>query len=568
MGVLNYLKNKKTQPEEIDPDEIFLDSSNIPKFNRDHFEGNIEKSIGKNIGYGVGIAAILFFSLFTVKLWVLEIKDNAKYSARSENNRLRHVNIFAERGKILDRNGIVIASNEGAPDPILGFQYRKYSNTEGIGNLVGFVKYPKVDKSGNYYETDVRGLDGIEKIYNNILGGLNGLKIVEVDAFNKIQSEGLYQAPEKGKDIKLSVDSALSKALYNFISETAASREFVGGAGIIMDVETGELVAITSFPEYNPQILTDGKDSATLSNYDKDPRKPYLDRVVNGLYAPGSIVKPFDALAVLNEKIIDPKKIIVSTGSISIPNEYDPTKKSVFNDWRAHGPVDMKKAIAVSSDVYFYEVIGGYQDQIGLGITRLEKYLRIFGFGSPVENEYLNGEAGTIPNPDWKEINFPNDPLWRVGDTYNTAIGQYGVQVTPIQVVRAVSALANGGKLVEPTIIFQDGSQPIKSVQTGIPSEYFQIVREGMRDGVTEGIASGLNISQTTIAAKTGTAQVGISKKKVNSWVTGFFPYSNSRYAFVIMMERGPSENTVGAIYVMRQFLDWASMNAPEILKN
>lgn len=567
MGIKNFLKNKKKHSNEIDPDEIFLDSSNMPKFNRDYLEGTIEKSIIKRVGYAVGIAAILMFLSFGIKLWALEINNSEKYVKRSENNRLRHATIFAQRGKILDRNGVVLASNEGTPDPVLGFQYRKYSNVLGIGNLVGFVKYPKIDKAGYYYETEIRGIDGIEKIYNVDLSGTDGLKIVEVNAFNKIQSEGLYQEVRNGKDIKLSIDTKLSSALYEFIEQTADARGFSGGAAVIMDVRTGELIALTSFPEYDPQILTDGKNITALANYDKDPRKPYLDRVVNGLYAPGSIIKPFDAVAVLSEKIIDPKKTIVSTGSISIPNEYDPTKNSVFNDWKAHGAVDMRKAIAVSSDVYFYEVIGGYQDQIGLGIARLEKYLRVFGFGTPVDNSYLNGEAGTIPNPDWKAINFPEDP-WRVGDTYNTAIGQYGVQVTPIQVVKALSAIANSGKLVEPTIIFQDGSTPIKFTQTGIPVEYFQVVKEGMRQGVTDGIATGLNIPQVKIAAKTGTAQVGISKKSVNSWITGFFPYDNPKYVFALIMEKGPSENTIGALYVMRQFLDWASINASQLLDN
>lgn len=561
-----FPKNKKRVSAEIDPEEIFLDASNIPKFDRGHLEGSIEKTIVRRVGYSLGIVAILIFSSFSIKLWALEIKNGPKYLARSENNRLRQVAVFAERGKIFDRNGKVIASNDGNTDPILGFQYRKYANTEGMGNLVGFVKYPKVDKSGYYYETEVRGLDGVEKIYNDTLKGTDGLKIIEVNAFDKIQSEGLYQKPINGTDLKLSVDARFSKTLYNLIAQTAADRDFSGGAAAIMDIDTGELIALTSFPEYNPEILTDGKDASALSNYDKDPRKPYLDRVIDGLYTPGSIVKPFIAVGVLNEKIIDPTKIIISTGSISIPNEYDPTKKSVFNDWRVNGPVDIRRAIAVSSDVYFYEVVGGYQNQIGLGITKLEKYMRLFGFGSAIDNPYLAGESGTIPNPEWKELNFPNDP-WRVGDTYNTAIGQYGVQVTPIQVVRAMSAIADGGKLIEPTIIFQNGGQPIKSVQTAIPNEYFQIVKEGMRQAVTEGTASGLNISQVKVAAKTGTAEVGTLKKRVNSWVTGFFPYDKPRYSFVVMMEKGPSSNTVGALYVMRQFLEWASLNAPEILK-
>lgn len=567
MFTRNPFKRSRPISNGIDPDEIFLDSSNIPKFNRDQFEGNIEKSINNKTAYGIGVLAILIFLIFSGKLWSLEVKDYANYTVRSENNRLRFAAIFPERGKILDRNGVVIAKNSDSPDQTLGYQTRIYDNTTGIGNAIGFVKYPKVDSSGFYYQTEVAGVDGIEKVYNNVLAGTNGIKIVEVNAFNQIQSEGLYSQAENGKDLKLSIDTRLTKAFYGFMEQTAADRGFSGGAATLMDINTGELLALTSFPEYNPQILTDGKDAAALKNYAEDSRKPYLDRPINGLYAPGSIVKPFIAIGALNEKIIAPDKVIQTHGSISIPNEYDPTKNSVFNDWRNNGPVDMRKAIAVSSDVYFYEVGGGFENQVGLGIDRIKKYLGLFGFGAPVDSIFLSGESGVIPDPDWKAMNFPDDP-WRIGDTYNMSIGQYGLQVTPIQVVRAVSAIANGGKMVEPTVLFQDGTEPIKKVDTGISPDYFQIVREGMRQGVTQGIATALNVPEVAVAVKTGTAEVGITKARVNSWVIGFFPYEKPRYAFAIMMEKGPRDNTVGALYVMRQFLDWASVNDPELLKN
>lgn len=567
MNIRDFFKRSKRDKREIDPDEIFLDSSNIPKFNRYQFEGNIESSIGNGVGYGVGVFVLLIFVVFVGRLWGLEVKKYADYAVRSENNRLRFAAIFPERGKIFDRNGLVIAKNSVNPEETLGYQTRIYENTYGIGNSIGFVKYPKVDSSGFYYQTEVEGIDGIEKTYNVLLSGVNGVKIVEVNSHNQIQSEGLYSKAVNGKDLKLSVDTRLTKALYDFMEQIAAERDFSGGAATLMDINTGELLVLTSFPEYNPQILTDGKDAVALRGYDKDSRKPYLDRPTNGLYAPGSIVKPFIAIGVLNEKIISAEKIIETHGSISIPNEYDPTKNSVFNDWRDNGPVDLRKAIAVSSDVYFYEVGGGFEKQAGLGIARIKKYLELFGFGSPVESVFLSGESGVIPDPDWKDENFPNDP-WRIGDTYNMSIGQYGLLVTPIQVIKAVSAIANGGKMVEPTIIFQDGSEPIKKIDVGISADYFQIVREGMRQGVTTGIATALNIPEVKVAVKTGTAEVGISKKRVNSWVIGFFPYNKPRYAFALMMEKGPRDNTIGALYVMRQFLEWASINAPELLKD
>ena len=132
--------------------------------------------------------------------------------------------------------------------------------------------------------------------------------------------------------------------------------------------------------------------------------------------SPGSIVKPYVAIAALEEKVIDPEKEILSTGSISVPNPYDPTRKTVFMDWKAHGLVDMRRAIAVSSNVYFYEVGGGFEGQPGLGIARLNKYFRMFGLGKSVDGGLFDGPAGTVPSPEWKERVFPGDP-WRIGDT-------------------------------------------------------------------------------------------------------------------------------------------------------
>jgi penicillin-binding protein 2 len=276
-------------------------------------------------------------------------------------------------------------------------------------------------------------------------------------------------------------------------------------------------------------------------------------------------MKPYVAIGALSENIIDPKKQILSTGSISVPNPYDKTKKTVFNDWKAHGWVDMKRAIAVSSNVYFFEVGGGFENQKGLGITNIEKYLRLFGFGSATGINIGDEETGTIPNPAWKAEYFDGEE-WRVGDTYNTAIGQYGMQVTPIQVVRAVTALANNGTLLKPTI-FNDPNDTF-SEKLPLKEDYFEIIREGMREGVAGGgTAQALNIPEVNVAAKTGTAELGSEKRSVNSWVTGFFPYENPRYAFIVQMESGPRANLTGATFVMRSLFEWMALNTPEYIK-
>jgi penicillin-binding protein 2 len=227
----------------------------------------------------------------------------------------------------------------------------------------------------------------------------------------------------------------------------------------------------------------------------------------------------------------------------------------------------MRRAIAVSSDVYFYEIGGGFENQPGLGIEKIEKYMRLFGFGETIQDNPLFDRTGTIPSPEWKKENF-EDGSWRIGDTYHTSIGQYGFQVTPIQVARAVASIANNGALLSPTILQTSEPEAIKkSEPLGFSDEQMSIVKDGMRLAVIEGTASGLNIPQVTIAAKTGTAELGASKKFVNSWIVGFFPYEKPRFAFAAIMEKGPYDNTIGALYVVRQLFEWMAVNTPEYLK-
>jgi penicillin-binding protein 2 len=194
--------------------------------------------------------------------------------------------------------------------------------------------------------------------------------------------------------------------------------------------------------------------------------------------------------------------------------------------------------------------------------------LESFGFTKKTGFDTQKEASGIIPDPKWKEENF-NGEIWRIGDTYNTAIGQYGVQITPIQAVVAVSAIANGGTLMTPSILFTSTSTVAKGAKVPIDPGNFQIVREGMRASVAEGgTAAGLNTSNVNVAGKTGTAELGTRKQFVNSWVIGFFPYENPKYAFAVVMEKGPATNLLGGTYVMRTLLDWMAVNTPEYLRN
>jgi penicillin-binding protein 2 len=359
------------------------------------------------------------------------------------------------------------------------------------------------------------------------------------------------------------LDSKIQKELFNNIKNLAENSSYVGGAGIIMDINNGEIIASTSYPEYSSEVLSQGKDQEKIKGYLTDKRKVFLDRVISGLYSPGSIVKPFLALGALNEGIISPDKQILSTGSISVPNPYDKTKPTIFKDWKAHGYTDMREAIAVSSDVYFYTIGGGFQGQKGLGIVNIEKYMKMFGVDTKTGIDLPDEKSGVIPNEIWKAKNFKGD-IWRIGDTYHTAIGQYGFQVTPIEMVRATGALANGGTLQTPHFLLGDTEMENKKTQLTFRPEDLKVIYEGMRQTVTIGTTQNLNVPYVKVASKSGTAQVGILKNKVNSWVIGFFPYENPRYAFTVLMESGPTSGASNAASVMRATLDYMSLNTTE----
>jgi penicillin-binding protein 2 len=556
-----FLKQKKYN-QDIAPDEIFLDSANLPGFDNDMFEGRIEKPIKKFPIILVGFIFLTIILFFGYRTFALQIAKGDDFIKRSEKNVLRHTLIFSDRGLIYDRNQVPLAWNIPATND-LDFNLRKYIDKPGMAHVLGYVNYPQKDKAGFYYDTDISGVEGIEKKLNEILSGKNGLKIIETDALNKIISNSAIEQPQNGKNITLTIDSQLQEKLFNSIKNIVDEHGFVGGGGVIMDIYTGEIIALTSYPEFDPNKMLIG-DKESYNSFLNDSRKPFLNRITQGLYTPGSIVKPYVAAAALQEKIITPFTQILSVKNMIVPNPYNPDNPSIFTDWKAHGLVDVRKALAVSSNVFFYQIGGGYGSQKGLGITLLEKYLRDFGFGEIPEDSFFGNLSGTIPNPEWKQKIFEDD--WRLGDTYFTSIGQYGMQVTPIQIIRVVSVLANGGDLIEPKIV-KDDQSPVIDRKVSISNENLKIVREGMRMGVMSGTASGLNYPDFEIAAKTGTAELGISKEDVNSWTIGFFPYNNPKYAFVIVMERGNRNNTIGGIAVARQFFDWLKFNAKEYIQ-
>ncbi len=559
--MLFFRKEKET---EISLDEILLDSSNLPAFNTNRMEGRMELPLTRARVYLIAAIFVLLAGVFLFQLFRLQIILGAEYTETSERNKLAKTLLVAERGTIYDRNGELVAWNERDSSGEYEFPVRAYTDREGFGQLIGYVSYPKKDSAGFYYRTEYIGRNGIEETYGDILKGENGERLIEVNALGEIISQNVVEPPVPGGELILSLDAELSEAMHDLIATTTKQNGFRSGAGAMVDVQTGEIIALTSFPSYDPEVLADGDDADLISSYNTDTRFPFLNKVIAGQYTPGSIVKPFLAYGALKEKIIDPMKIVYSNGSLVVPNPYDPDNPTIFKDWRAHGKMTMRDAIAFSSNVYFYTIGGGFEGQEGLGITRINTYMKLFGLGKKT-NIALGGElSGVVPSPAWKKEIFDDD--WRLGDTYLTSIGQFGFQITPIQMLMAYVILANGGYETVPHIIKGEvGMQTDLKLDT----EALRVVREGMRRTVIQerGTARALERKDVKIAAKSGTAELGVSNAKVNSWIAGYFPYEEPKYAFILMMESGPRSNTVGASSVMGKVFDWMAENRPEYLK-
>lgn len=542
--------------KELVPEDILLDAENLPDFDRGRLEGKLEKPIPHSTYRGISIVLGGLFVILVGQAIHLELVKGGSFAAQSERNRVRPEVLFASRGAILDRNGEVLVSNKETDTDIVQREYAY----PGFSHLLGYVSYPKKDSSGNYYDKKITGLSGVEVAMNDRLSGTNGTLLVEEDARGRVQSQGTIVPPVSGENVELSIDARAQRALSSAVAGLAEKIPFQGGSGILMDVETGEVHALVSYPEYDPNILSQGQPADTIAAYSRDKRQVYLDRAVSGLYTPGSIIKPLEAAGALSDGTITPETSVYSSGSIRIPNPYDPAHPSIFRDWKVLGNMDTRHAIAWSSDVFFYSVGGGFEHVKGLGIERLAYWFSSFGLTSRTGIELAQEGIGFVPTPAWKEKTL-KEP-WRLGDTYHTAIGQYAMQITPLEAARAIAAVANGGKLVRPTIL--KGQLP-EGQSIAVSPYALQVAREGMRLGATEGTSVGLNdLSFVRLAGKTGTAQLGFHNEWYNSWAVGFFPYEHPKYVYVVVMEKGPAGNAVGGIYVMHQFLQELHRTAPE----
>lgn len=559
---------RRAASHEISPEDVFIDSQNLSSLNLDQMEGQLERPLGKHVFYIALFLIILLVGGFSYRLFAMQILGREGYQELADNNHLKKIPLFPLRGTISDRNGKLLAWNseyevgsstekQKITDDI---PRREYTSEGGFSHLLGYVSYPKRDQSGVFWQDEYFGKDGVEKEYQNELAGVKGERIIEVTATQSVEAQNVVVYPSHGENLMLTIDKDVQAKLYEEMIALSHKAGFTGGSGVIMDVRNGEILALTSFPEYDNNLITNAKtkeDKTRVADDLLDKRGKFINRPVQGLFTPGSTVKPFFAYAALAENIITPEKNIYSSGKLVIKNRYD-GPDTVFRDWKAHGYVDMRNAIAESSDEYFYQVGGGYQDQPGLGIARLHEYATKFGFATTTGIDLPGENYGLVPSPEWKKKVFNED--WLLGNTYHSSIGQYGFQVTPLELVRAVASIANGGYLVTPHVLRRLDTA---STSLSLNQSKLSVIQEGMRLAVTSdgGTAKALRIDDVYVAGKSGTAELGVSKQLVNSWISGYFPYENPRYAFVVIMEKGDRHNPFGAVGAMREVLLWMRDN-------
>ena len=454
---------------------------------------------------------------------------------------------------------------------------RIYIDSSYFSHLLGYLGKTSAndikDKSG-YSLLDFIGKDGIELQYENELRGKSGKIAVAVDSDNTVLNTIIAEEPQTGNNLTLNIDYDLQKVLTDALKNKMVETNSFGAAAVMIDVNTGGIISLVSLPNFNNDAFNRGIGQSEYQNIVNNKTKPLFNRAIGGTYPSGSTIKPFIASAALAENIIDPNyKIDDTLGYIAVPNQYNPDIIYTYRDWRAHGFVDMERAIAVSANVYFYEIGGGYKNIKGLGIERIKKYLNLFGFGKTA-NIDLPGEAsGLIPDPEWKK-KVKNEP-WVTGDTYNVSIGQGDVLVTPLQMAAGIAAIANGGSLWKPQIlkkIINDAGETLKTVKPELirnnlmENEKLKIIREGMRRAVTEGSVWFLNDLPFKVAGKTGTAQVTNTFKKTNAWFTGFAPYDSPEIAMAIVIE-GAGEGSTAAVPVAKEVFNWYYNNNYDKIK-
>jgi len=561
--------------KEIEPQEILLDSLAQKKEKQLGLsEKRLETPLSQKLFRGLWFAFLVLMLLLFSKTFQLQVIEGKTYLQLSDQNQFVIRLIQAQRGVIYDKdlnqlvfnkpsfdfvcNGEVVEENLDHQSLILyEVNIDQYPGCEVKNNTVREYLQGSVFSHVIGYQRKTGEKTGLEGYYDDVLEAKPGEIQVTRDVSGNPISKEVVSQPLSGQSLVLHLDAGLQKKINETLTRTIRNVGAKTGAVVALNPQTGGILALTSFPNFDNNLFSQEMSQEEWQALQDNPYNPLFNRAIAGEYPTGSTIKPLIASAVLQEEIISPEKKINCTGRIIIPHSWVPNASSTKEDWKVHGWTDMRKAIAESCNVYFYTVGGGYQDQEGLGPSRIKKYLELFGWGIPAQVDLPGGVEGLIPSPAWKkEIKGVG---WWDGDTYNLSIGQGDVLATPIQVAASFAAIANSGTLYQPQIVQSVlGGQEMwpKVIRKDfINPENLEIVREGMRDAVRYGSSVLLSSLPVKAAAKTGTAQTG-QQDVYHNWVTVFAPYENPEIVLTVLIENVPGMQ-VASLPVANEVLWW-----------
>jgi penicillin-binding protein 2 len=466
---------------------------------------------------------------------------------------------------------------------------REYLTGGLTSHIIGYVGHIPPELVEEYVEkgydtaSDKVGLTGVEMTFDKELRGKKGLKCIEVDAAGReIRTIGSPKLPEPGHSLILTIDIRLQRFMEEALRRGMEAVGSQSGVAIAMDPMTGEILGIVSLPSYDNNVFARGISADEYKILESNPWRPLMNHAISGQYTPGSTFKIIPAVAVLEEGVVTPRTTVNCEGILLLPNKYFPDKPELaqpFYCWiykygTGHGPTNIIAGIALSCDIYFYQVSGGFEDFEGLGLERLTKYARLFGLGERTGIE-LPGEGerpGLVPSERWKRTNYGES--WSTGDTYNIAIGQGFILVTPLQLLNATAAVANGGILYRPRIVHKvisSSGEVIKHFEPEVirkipvSEESLEVVKDGMEAAVIWGTAKRAYLEDVTVAAKTGSAEFPGPRDEegnlpTHAWITAFAPVDEPEIALVVFVYGGKSGAKTAApiaAEILRYYFDW-----------
>jgi len=566
--------------------------------------------------------AVVLVAALVVQFWNLQVVRGRHFRELAENNRSRLVTLAAPRGALLDRNGRVLVQNRpsfnvvvnsDSPESldrlagrlasalgvgeasirerlarkqpyrpvvvktdatladVAALEARRLELPEVSVEVVPLRSYPlasaaahALGRVGEISERQLQspeyqalaagslvGQAGVEYRYNKELMGRDGFRRVIVNSRGLEMGEAERQAPEDGPSLTLSIDAKLQGAI---------ERAFAGRAGcaVALDPATGEILGMASTPAYDPNEFTTGIDPELWASLATDPRTPLINRVIQGAYSPGSTFKVIAATAALEEGLIRPETTFYCPGYLNVYNTtFHCSAKA------GHGTLDLRRAIANSCNVYFYQV------GIRLEISRLAKWAKRMGLGAPTGVDLPHEIGGLMPSAEWKLRLFKTP--WYGGETVSVAIGQGQVSATPLQMARVAAVIANGGLLVRPHLV--RSAAGMEPVNLGIQPSTIEAVKAGMRAVVAEGTGWRARFQTIEVAGKTGSAQV-VAKARLekspnapeiqpHGWFLCFAPADRPTIAMAVLVEHGRSGGESAAPVAHEILAEWFGLAKP-----